>query len=246
MVLGVFHQCFRNVDATEHAVKNFRKYNDGPYTLICDGGNKDHSEVFSDIAEKYNCDYHYFEWNLGLKDGSQPGGEYGWNKKESLEWLRRFKIACENGKCDHIIMMEDDVYTMNRLDVDSEVEFSGLNVHNQFRPEFVDYLTEKYNAKFNYDWYGTPGGSIFKVDTFLKNYDRIVDIFEKDFDNIKENYCPVIGWPDALMTVYYYMCGKNYTISSHLTEVHRNSNWNNGEYAMVHGYKEIYKHPRYA
>ena len=242
MVLGVFHQCFRERNATEYAVENFRKYNDGPYTLICDGGKED----FSDIAEKYNCDYYHFEWNLGLKDGSQPGGEYGWNKEESLEWLRRFKISCQNGKCDHIIMMEDDVYTMNKINVNSEVEFAGLHVPgNQFRPEFVNYLTEKYNAKFNYDWYGTPGGSIFNADTFLKNYDKIIDIFQEDYDNIKENYCPVIGWPDALLTIYYYICGKTYTVNPYLTEVSKNSNWNSGKYAVIHGYKERYKYSGY-
>ena len=237
MTVAAFHQCFKNREATEHAVKSFREHNDGPYTLISDGG-----DDFSDIAKKYNCYYYHSKWNLGYRDHNHPSGIYGWTKEETLEWLKRFHLSCTIEKSDHIIMMEDDVYVMAQLDLEEDVEFCGFDSPgNHLKPRIVDYLTDKYDAKFQHSWYGTPGGSIFKTETFVENYDKITEIIGAEFDHIKANLCAGIGYPDVLMTVYYYLCGKPYTVNPFFTETTRNSNWNNGNYAIVHQFKKYYK-----
>jgi hypothetical protein len=238
MTLAVYHQGFKNRKATEEAVKNFRKYNDGPYFLVSDGG-----EDFSDIAEKYNCHYHHSNWNLGLRDENHPSGIYGMEKDEVLEWLHRFYLACTVAESDHIMMMEDDVLVKGNIDIHDDVEFSGLYIPgNVMDQKMIDYLTEKYDAKFYNNWYGIPGGSIFKTKTFVENYDRITKIFDEEFDYIKKNLYGNIGWVDIWMTVYFYLCRKEYTVNPYFTETVSNPNWMDPKYLIVHHYKEHYKH----
>ena len=238
MILAAYHQAYKNKRATEEAIKSFREHNDGPYFLVSDGG-----DDFSDIANKYNCYYYHSEWNLELRDHNHPSGIYGMKKEEVLEWLNRFYFACTVDKCDHVIMMEDDVLIRGHIDVENEVEFCGLHAPgNVIQQELIDYLTEKYGAKFHNNWYGVPGGSIFKASTFVENYDRIVKIFDEEFDYIKENLCGNFAWVDVWMTVYYYLCGKEFTVNPHFTETTINSNWRDPNYAIVHQYKEHYEH----
>lgn len=237
MILAAFHQAYKNRKATEEAIKSFRQFNDGPYFLVSDGG-----DDFSDIAEKYNCHYYHTKSKLGLRDHTHESGIYGMTKDEVLEWLHRFYLASTIQNSDHIIMMEDDVLVLGKIDVEESVEFCGLDSPPNHLPQaMIDYLTEKYDAKFQNNWYGTPGGSIFKTKTFVENYDRVTKIFDTEFDYIKENLCGGIGCVDIWMTTYYYLCKKNYTVNPYLTEATRNPNWRNGEYAIVHSYKEHYE-----
>lgn len=241
MILAAFHSAYKNKRATEEAIKNFRKFNDGPYFLVSDGG-----DDFSDIAKKYNCFYHHSDWNLKLRDHNDPSGIYGNTKEETLEWLRRFHLACTFEKSDHIMMMEDDVLIKGNISVENDVEFSGLGgPGNRVHQELIDYLTEKYDAKFYNNWYALSGGAIFKTETFIENYDRIVNILDLEFDFIKSNLMKSIGCIDVWMTVYYALCKKNYTVNPYITETTTNMNWRDPSYAIVHQYKEHYEHLGY-
>jgi hypothetical protein len=238
MTLAVFHSAYKNKKATEEAIKNFRKFNNGPYFLVSDGGDN-----FSEIAEKYDCFYYHSEWNLKLRDHNDPSGIYGNTKEETLEWLRRFYTACTFEKSNHIMMMEDDVLIKGNIMIEDDVEFCGLDVpKNRVHQELIDYLTEKYDAKFYNNWYALPGGSIFKTKTFVENYDRITKILNEEFDYIKSNLMKSIGYVDVWMTVYYALCKKEYTVNPYMTETTTNPNWRDSSYAIVHHYKEHYEH----
>lgn len=240
MSLSVFHSAFKNKRATEQAIKNFREHNDGPYFLVSDGG-----DDFSEIAEKYNCFYYHADWNLKLRDHNDPSGIYGNTKEETLEWLRRFRMACDYAKTDHIMMMEDDVLIRGQINVDDDVEVAGLDGpqnRNRVHQELIEYLTEKYDAKFYNNWYAITGGAIFKIKTFVENYDKVIKIFDDEFDFIKDNLMKSIGCIDVWMTVYYALCRKEYTINPYFTETTNNPNWRDPNYAIVHHYKEHYDH----
>ena len=43
---------------------------------------------------------------------------------------------------------------------------------------------------------------------FLENYERVIKIFDEEFDYIKENLCGNLGWVDVWMPMYYFLCGK--------------------------------------
>ena len=241
MILAAYHQAYKNRKATEAAIKSYREHNDGPYFLVSDGG-----DDFSDIAKKYDCYYYHSKWNLEPRDHTHPSGIYGMKKEEILEWLNRFYLACTVQECDHIILMEDDVLVRQKIDVDKDVEFCGVyNPGNKLQRELIDYLEEKYDAKFFNDYFSIPGGSIFNAKTFVENYDRVTKIFEDEVDYIKDNLCRNFGWSDVWMTVYYYLCRKPYTINPYHTEANKNPNWRDPNYGIIHHYKEHYENLGY-
>ena len=60
-------------------------------------------------------------------------------------------------------------------------------------------MTRKYGVEWNVNYYGTGGGSIFNAKTFLANYDRVINIFDEEFDYIKRDLCGNFGWVDVWM-----------------------------------------------
>jgi hypothetical protein len=231
MSIGAFHQAYKNKRATENAIKCFRKfYPENPYFLFSDNGLD-----FSDIAIKYNCFYEYCDHRIGYDK------RFGFGESGSQEWLKRFNRACLTLDTKYVIMMEDDVLIQNELNVEDDVEFTGLYIPgNKFPKEFINYMTIKYSAVFHNDWYGSGGGSIFKCKTFIENYKKISKIFEDEYDYIVNNLNINFGWVDNFMTTFYYMCGKKYTPNPYLTETTKNPNWQNPYFAIVHQYKHFY------
>lgn len=231
MIIGAYHQAYKNRNATFHAVESFRNfYPDTPYHLCSDNGFD-----FQDIAETFNCSYKHYDDRIGYDP------KWGFGVSGAKKWLKRFHSALLNMECDYIVMMEDDVLIQNYIDLPEGDIFVHNNKGNVIRKEFRDYFSEKYSVTFFDEWYGAGGGSIFKRDTFIKNYDRIMDIFEiemqKVFD-LKMNRG--IGWPDHFMTLFYTMCGKRQVPLSSLTEANKNSDWSNPKYSIVHQFKKYY------
>ena len=237
MTLGVFHQVYNKPKALKESIKSFRKYHpDNPYVLICDGG-----EDFAAIAKKYNCVYLHEKDNLGYRDHNHPSGIYGMTKDEVLVWLERFKRACELCGTDHIIMMEDDILIRGEIHVPDDWEFAGqAKPGNYLREEFLDYMTRKYGVEWNVNYYGTGGGSIFNAKTFLANYDRVINIFDEEFDYIKRDLCGNFGWVDVWMPTYFFLCGKEYRHNNQLTETTSNPIWTISKEPIVHQYKVHY------
>ena len=234
MTLGVFHQVYTRPKATEEAIKSFRQFHpDTPYVLICDGG-----KSFHRIAKKYDCFYVHEEDNLGYRDHTHASGIYGMTKEEVLEWLRRFRLACTLCNTDHILMMEDDILIRGEIHVPEDWEFAGqAKPGNLLQEEFMTYLTEKYGVEWNVNYYGTGGGSIFNAKTFLENYERVIKIFDEEFDYIKENLCGNLGWVDVWMPMYYFLSGKKYRHNNLLTETTSNPIWTISKEPIVHQYK---------
>ena len=238
MTLGVFHQVCYRPKATEEAIKSFRQFHpDTPYVLICDGG-----KSFHRIAKRYDCLYVHEEDNLGYRDHTHASGIYGMTKEEVLEWLRRFRLACTLCNTDHILMMEDDILIRGEIHVPEEWEFAGqAKPGNLLQEEFMIYLTEKYGVEWNVNYYGTGGGSIFNAKTFLENYERVIKIFDEEFDYIKNNLCGNLGWVDVWMPMYYFLCGKQYRHNNLLTETTSNPIWTISREPIVHQYKVHYE-----
>ena len=71
---------------------------------------------------------------------------------------------------------------------------------------------------------------------------RITSSIIDEFDYIKKNLYLNIGWVDIWMTVYFYLCKKEYTVNPYFTEAKTNPNWMDSKYAIVHHYKQHYEH----
>lgn len=198
--------------ATEEIVKNARQHHKSDYYFL----GVDNTISYQSIADTYRTDYKYYHTKIG-----GPKGDYGFRLDTTLEFLRRFRTACLLSRSSHIIMMEDDVLIIKPITVnpDWEVACANIQVGNVI-PESVHDLIEQHCGKRpTFKQYGAGGGSIFRVSTFLDNFNKNIKWFETHFDNI-QSYYPTIGYIDCFMNVYYYLCGKDYTANPHLADTH--------------------------
>jgi hypothetical protein len=220
--LGAYHQCYKNRKATEFAMQNFIKHNPiVPYCLISDAG-----EDFSDLAEKYECEYLSYDTNVGM--------DY-LPKEHAKLLLKRLEDCFNLLDVEYLILMEDDVYCRGQLDFEFDFD---LGVH--YVPGNKLYLYDKilkYNSKPDVDWYGACGGSIVNRKLFSdQNWDKINKFLDEDFD-------PIAGSMDQLITHVYLVCGykiKELTSIGLLGEVTRNANWMNTNIPIIHQYKNEY------
>lgn len=194
--------------STEKIVENIRNHHYEYYFLGSDA-----ADDLSDIAEKFNCHYQYFEDKLGYPS---------YNLEKLLLWFERFKLACEHTYTSHIMMVEDDVWIKKSpITVKDEWEMAGWNIKigNIIPDNIIDSIEEFSGKRPLTNQYGCGGGSIFKVSTFLQNYDRVIDWFKKNHNNFQQQYNP-LGFMDCYMVVYYMLCGKDYSVNPYLTDTH--------------------------
>ena len=211
---GCFHTVFENKKATEFILQEFRKFHpDAPYTLCCDGG-----VDYSDLAEEYNCNYVHSYMRIGRRNSGHESGISGFTKDESLHWIHMFREAARYAKSlgsSHMIMMEDDVLTQNEVKIDPSWECAGFDVPgNTIKPELLQFIKTKYNAKPNVDWYGAGGGSIYNINTFLDNYHIIYNFMDFEFEYILKHLDFRFGWLDLYMQICYFILGKDYSINT--------------------------------
>ena len=242
MNFGCIHVAWKHREATNHAVKQFRKYHpNNPYTLISDRGFD-----YSELANKYNLNYIHSYLNCNPnRPHNHPDGIYGASKNELLGWLHYFREGCKyvaKHNCSHMIMMEDDVLTQSEIVIDPNWECAGhyYPKSNKLNPRLLEWINKKYDVTPNIDWYGAGGGSVFKVNTFLENFHKIYDFVDDDYDKILQNMEYQFGWCDLVINVAYFICGKDYSVNNILTESHFTPDYKNSKFSLVHQYKEYY------
>lgn len=212
--ISFFHCASIYKNATEKVVENTRKYHPDNYYFLC----VDATQNFSYLAESYKTDYRYYIEKLG-----GPQQPYGYETDKVLKFLERFYEACKRSPATHMMMLEDDVWLSNRVIVDDSWEMACHDIEggNFIHPEIIKMAEEFSGVKVEErsKCYGGGGGSIYKIDTFIKNYDRVTDWFAKNTEQIQKYY-PTIGWIDCFMVVYYLLCGKQYTKNPFLVDTH--------------------------
>jgi hypothetical protein len=210
--IAFFHLASVYPKATEIVVSNARQHHTKEYYFL----GVDNTKSFQSVADTYGTDYKYYHTRLG-----GPVGDYGYRLNGTLEFLNRFRTACLLSRSSHIIMMEDDVLITKPITVNVEWEQACADTKDgNIIPEPVHDLIEQHCGKRpSFKQYGAGGGSIFKVSTFLDNYESNVDWFKINFDNI-QSYYPTIGYIDCFMNVYYFLAGKDYSVNPHRVDTH--------------------------
>jgi hypothetical protein len=199
--------------ATEVMIENVRKHHpDSYYYLAVDGADKN----YFDVALKHNCDLHVYTEAIG-----GPVSPYGYNLKQTLEFLERFHTACENCNTNHIIMMEDDVLIIKPITVDPYWDHAGADtkVGNILPNIVLDLIESHCGSRPDPFQYGAGGGTIFNKNVFLVNYTKNIEWFKKHFENIQQYY-PTIGYIDCFMNVYYWLARKRYCGNPYRTDTH--------------------------
>ena len=199
--------------STGKIVENIRKHYPYPtYYMI----GSDAADDLSDIAKDNHCHYKWHKDKVGYPS---------YNLEKILIWFERFKDACQNCNTSHIMMTEDDVWIKKQITVKDEWEMAGWDIKiGNVIPDFIiDSITEFSGKRPLTNQYGCGGGSIFKVSTFLENYDRVIEWFKKNHDTFQPQYQP-LGFMDCYMVVYYMLCGKDYSVNPYLTDTHHHTN----------------------
>lgn len=206
MQIGFYINVFKNARATRECLKSVRKfYPTAPIYLNNDGG-----VDYSSIAKEFNAGYYYNDTSLGY-----PVQPYGFTKDKAIEWLNRFyrgMVYLNNQFCDYVLMLEDDVIVVKPITVNPEWKMAGQPVlfEGQVPPipkALIEIIESHSNNKLESNIYNCGGGSIFKIETFLNNYEWFREFLIKEMDHIQNNIYPTLGWTDCLMCVFYYMCG---------------------------------------
>jgi len=232
--LLVYHQCFKNRNATKFAVKNFRNHNPNiPYYLLSDGGGD-----FSDIAKEYNLNWVYNEENVDVNNLSS---------KKAKIIVERILKCFQHSQCNYMLLMEDDIYCRGKIEIENDFDLAGAYTPgNIIAEEAMNYIKQKYNITPNVNWYNACGGSILNKNIFFENYDLIQKFLDEDYDFIIENLSGEkfkwsFGSMDSLLNFLYMICGKEIRVNSDLTEYFRNPNWESSEHKLVHQYKKYYE-----
>ena len=210
--IAFFHLASVYPKATEEIVAAARKHHPNCYYFL----GVDNTFSYQAVADKYKTDYKYYHKKVG-----GPKEDYGYRLDGTIEFLKRFRTACLLSRASHIIMMEDDVLITKPITVYDEWEHACADTKiGNYVPETVITMIEEHCGKRpTFTQYGAGGGSIFKVSTFLDNFDTNIAWFEKYFDMIQMIY-PTIGYIDCFMNVYYWLACKDYSVNHHRADTH--------------------------
>lgn len=198
--------------STEKMVENVRKYHPDSYYFL----GSDAADDLSDIALDNNCDYYPFKQKVGYPS---------YNLEKLLIWFDRFHLACQKCDTSHIMMMEDDVWIRKPITINQNWQLAGQHVTvGNIIPDFIVDSIEAFSGKRpTVVQYGCGGGTIFNAKTFVEYYDKVIPWFKENHDWFQIKYSP-LGFMDCYMAVYYFLCGKEYSVNPHLTDTHHHIN----------------------
>jgi hypothetical protein len=205
--------------------------------LSCDSG-----PDYYDICKNNNVDLLHSQLKLGY-----PVGDFGYRKDKMLELMKRMYVAFIKTNTTHMMYVEDDVLVRGKLTLDPNWEVAAYSPICPFDGIFTKHIEEYSGVIPSVSGYGTCGGTIFKVSTYVDNYFKLVEWVNTYFDYIQTRVYQQIGWMDCFFTYCYLLCGKQYSVNPYL-----HCNWGpNGspcahlndpsvEWQILHGYKEKY------
>lgn len=238
--LGFAHFCTPGQHvAGEELMKNVREfYPDNFYIALGDAGDNRF-----DSCKKYSVEYYQSQKSLGY-----PQEPYGYELKAVLEYWERMYVACFRANTTHLVYLEDDVKLLKPLtypDVDVyglDTEFpNGERFPNGFTDGFMDIIEQYSGVRPNVGGYGAPGGTIFKVKTFLDNYHHIKRWAEQNFNYVRHNVYEKTGWQDSLNTYFFLLAGKAYIKNPHGANVFDVEGTNEYDYYGHYEYPTSYE-----
>jgi hypothetical protein len=168
MITG-YYNCFSQVNSTDEILESFRKfYPEEKIVLINDFGD----QTLLNVAKKFNCDYYYELVNNGY-----PGGNNSWIP--ILNWVKRFLKYIKKIDTEWFILLEDDVFIMDKVDETTLLnDINGIN-NNNILPIPVNHILKRNEVLI----YGAMGGAIFRT-SFFKNMEiSLVENFMELFGN---------------------------------------------------------------
>lgn len=204
--------------------------------------------VFGDACEdryedckKYNAEYYHSQRKIGY-----PEEPKGYPLEVVLEFWERFYIACMRTNTTHLLYLEDDVRIYKPLTFPEDVDVYGFDTCypdgskflNGFTDEFMQHIYDYSGVWPNVNGYGAEGATIYNVKTFLDNYDHMRTWMRMNYNYIRDNVYPKMGWQDSFGTYYYLLSGCRFTKNPNVCNVF------DPEGTKEYDYYGHYEHPR--
>jgi len=170
-----FYQCYKEKKAFTHAIEAYRKnYPIENLYIVNDNGD----ESLKEIADKYNANYHYKYSNTGYTNWDDRLDEGISILEKPLEWLSRLYDALLTFTEEFFIILEDDVYVINKVNTDDlQYDINGCN-NGGFISPIIEYI---YTVNLNLIdkpiiGNGAFGGTILRTSFFKKILENKEDI----------------------------------------------------------------------
>jgi hypothetical protein len=220
-------------------MENVREfYPNAFYMVINDAG-----ENRVDDCIKYNAEYYHSQKNIGY-----PQEPYGYSLENVLEWLERFYIACLRTDTTHLLFLEDDIHIIKTITFPEDVEIysleagypDGSTFTNGFPKTFIQHIYDYSGVWPNVNSYNASGGTIYNVKTFKDNYVHVIQWLKDNFDNVRLNIYPKMGWQDCFGTYFYLLSGKRYTKNPNFCNVYDLENTKEFDYYGHYEYPREY------
>lgn len=221
---SIHFQVWKNDEATEFAVKNFRKhFPNEKIRLVSDNGND-----YTNFVKKYNIDFEFSNKNIF------PNGRFN-SIDGCYEWLSRVNDTCIKYDSKWIMLFEDDVFTKDSNIIFPEEDSAGLICWPWNYP-LHNLLVFKNNKNKNFG-YGMCGGSIFKRETFIEAYKKINE-FNLEELSILDNR--IVLASDCLINCFLQYFGASYTLWNKLEDMTYPGWSESSDTCFIHGYKHLY------
>jgi len=174
-----FYQCYKQKRAFIHVIESYRKhYPIENLFIINDKGD----ESLEEIAKQNNANYYYSNENIGHMDWSKIKNKIGNSVIEkALIWLSRIYDATLTFTEDYFILLEDDVWIINKVNTDDLKNDINGGGTGYFGGEIYEYL-RKYNTTSDKLYIAGYGGCIFKT-LFYRNMLKNKDEIKKHIEN---------------------------------------------------------------
>lgn len=241
--ISAHYQTWKNKKNVELVLSTFREhYKDSPIRMVSDAG-----DDFSDLAEKYNCIFDYEEENIypkaifaGHSIWENPPSFYG-----SKIWLKRLYDTCVYFDTDWVILLEDDVFTVNKIKNFPSYDAAGSVRIIEFKQPLINYLMSR-NTKNKLWGFNLSGGCIINRKFYIEAYENHINDFDVKFmSNLDDR---IGGWSDVLLNAFIIFSGGN--VGKWDGTISPPSNWKelkleNGSYkiksSFIHGDKSMYE-----
>ena len=224
-LLGFYIWAYKNLEQVEYITSQIRKnYPNSDLVISSDNG-----EDFSFISKKYNCkDYIHGKQSHGFPANHPQNSKtrFGWTVEEAKLWLNRMYRACLIIDSKFVMDVEEDVLIQSRFNFeDADILMMGVSggkiVKNPIQPSALKWI-ESRGGKVDYPYYSACGGSIVNRLSFIESYERNIDSFVDNYEDIYQKSIKERltsdgkksgwGWPDSILCVIMYCKSKNVKI----------------------------------
>jgi hypothetical protein len=205
--LGVHYQTWKNRPAVEFALENFRKYYPtASVRMVSDAG-----EDFSDLAQRFGCEFVYEDINVlprGVLSGHPASGVTDVNPIGAYHWLRRLYDTCKVLDTDWILIMEDDVLTKGIVQEFPHTHAGGI-ASFPFHEELFKVMYERNTTNFTWG-YGMCGGTVVRREFIVYAYEN--HLHEFSLGELSKLDDRIYGWADILLTAFILFCNGTYSL----------------------------------